>query len=217
MVNGLFIDIFGLAFVGLENDIGTGSFQSVFERRILVSAFEPLRDIAIVGDDTNKSVARFGVGRDVIGEKIGVLVIADNDGTQSTNMALGDLATNEAQNSAKNSKSEKTEDGGVNGDNADREKVALIKKVKSNDKHDADNRGDEEAPSFFDTGFAKEDGFLIKAEEGENDNPGRDKREDSKGEFQRCRLKSVGTLVNMSASIISKHKGRHKSEGVTKH
>lgn len=81
-VDGLAIDVFGVAVVGLEDDVGAGFFEGFFERGILFAA-EVLGDELGGGDDTGEREAGFGEGGDVVGEGFGGFGAADDEGTQS--------------------------------------------------------------------------------------------------------------------------------------
>ena len=123
-------------------------------------------------------VARFGVGGDVIGEVVGVFIVADDDGAESAVALAKAQAANEAEDDAIEQEEKKTEDESVDSDGAHRKEVARTKKVESDDSHDANHGGDEETPSFATARLASEDAFGVKPQRGKNDDPDGDEEGD---------------------------------------
>lgn len=163
-VDGLAIDVFGALVVGLEDDVGFGLFEGLFERGILATA-KVFGDVFGTGDHAGKTKTGFGIGGDIIGEIFGVATIADDDGLESgATIALEGDATSGADGLAEETEEEKAREDGIESHDANREKVDLEEKVVSDNRHDADDGGEKKPANLGPAVAAQENGFAIEAE-----------------------------------------------------
>ena len=96
---GLFVDIFGLAFVGLEDNVWFCATDGVFKRRVLF-VFKVMRKIFATGDDADKLIAGLWSRRDVVGKGVGNSAVPYNDGTKSATMFEKKMVSDSAVDSA---------------------------------------------------------------------------------------------------------------------
>ena len=107
-VDCLTIDVFRLALVGLENNVRLRITEGVFKRGVLFVK-KVFREELTRGDDADELVAGFGRRRDMVGEKVGVFVVADNDRAKSSLVAAEEVVTESTEKCPVQSQEEETQ------------------------------------------------------------------------------------------------------------
>ena len=136
-----------------------------------------LREKLPGGDDPDELVAGFGSCGDVVGEKIGVFIVPDYNGTKRAAVSSEKSITNGAKNRPIQNEKNKTKPKRIESNGSDRKEVPSSEKVKGNNRHHPDYRSEKEAADFFCARMARENTFRIESERGEDNNPDRNKNE----------------------------------------
>lgn len=160
-IQSLAVDVFGALLVGLENDVGLSLLEGFFQRGELLAA-EVFRDVFAARDNADEAEAGLGVSRQIVGERFGIGIVADDDNSLGgAAIFLEGEEANPADGAPEDTEQSETAEDGVEGHDADWEKVDFKEEVVSNDGHHADQRGEEKLADFAPTTAAGEGGFLI--------------------------------------------------------
>ena len=119
-IDGLLIDVFGLALVGLKNDVGLGVAKSVFDGGVLFVQ-EVFREVFARGNDADELIAGLGGGGNVVGEVVGVFVVPYDDGAKGAVAVTKTEIANEPEDGAVEDEEEEAKNKRVEGDGANRE------------------------------------------------------------------------------------------------
>lgn len=176
-VRRLAIDIFGMAIVGLENDIWFCAAEGFFQRGELFPA-EIFRDEFCAGNNASERKTALGKSGNVVCEIFGVFRATDDHGAEvSATVAQGEAAS-EPDNAAKETEEDEASDDRIEGHDAHGEKIDLEEKIIGDNGHDTDDTGEKEATDFLQTSATEEDGFFIEAKRGEDENIDREEEKD---------------------------------------
>jgi len=174
-VDRLLIDVFGLAFVGLKDDVGPSVAEGVFDGGVLL-IYEVLGEVFAGGNDADELIAGLWCRGDEIGKVVGVFAIPYYYRAKGTVAVAKAQVADETENGAIEHEEKEAKNERVDSNGANWEKVGRAEEVEGNDSHDANDGGDEKVANFPAARLTSENVFRIKAEGSQDDNPDRDEK-----------------------------------------
>ena len=156
-------------------------------------------DSVLESDDADQAIAFFRETGDVGNEARSGVVVANNKNFLEADFMAEDAATEEFDESANESKREKADWGGVDGDGADRKKVGGEEEIDGDDSHEADDTGDGETPKFGEARTIKNDLARIKSKSEKNENPERKENDDGEEKFFEIDSEIIWARVEIDA------------------